>query len=69
MYVTGFDFFNEPILLFISSSLLLTALDVVLDPIAVDEGRWKWENQVLSIMFQYIIFWMVLYNIYCSIMF
>ena len=44
MYVTGFDFFNEPILLFISSSLLLTALDVVLDPIAVDEGRWKWEN-------------------------
>lgn len=44
MYVTGFDFFNEPILLFISSSLLLMALDVVLDPIAVDEGRWKWEN-------------------------
>ncbi|MFL2983342.1 MAG: carotenoid biosynthesis protein [Candidatus Neomarinimicrobiota bacterium] len=44
MFITGYDFFDKPMLLFFLSSFLLTVFDVILDPIAVDEGRWKWDE-------------------------
>ena len=38
--------FNDLITLenILFTSLLITILDLVLDPIAVDEGRWKWQS-------------------------
>ena len=38
--------FNDLITLdnILLTSLLVTILDLVLDPIAVDEGRWKWQS-------------------------
>ena len=36
--------FNQNIMILFIPSILLVAIDLVLDPIAVDEKRWFWEN-------------------------
>ncbi len=47
MFVTGHEFYVnslEPLVLLVLPSFLMLLLDLVLDPIAVDEKRWGWEK-------------------------
>ena len=47
MFVTGHEFYvksHEPLVLLVLPSVLMLLLDLVLDPIAVDEKRWGWEK-------------------------
>lgn len=47
MFITGHEFYVhslEPLVLLVLPSFLMLLLDLVLDPIAVDEKRWGWEK-------------------------
>ena len=46
IFILGHEFFidsHQGVVILLIPSLLLTILDLVLDPIAVDEKRWEWE--------------------------